>query len=317
MTNHSYLDFLPCLYLFTIEVVGKGVLKMKKFLFIFLVIVALTSFSEAKRKTKKYLKDHKYNSDVLQEQIVEAEPVEVRFEQLKQTESEQERDVLEAMDPCDGKCGSGQVCELADGVAMCVCITSCPEEKDPRRKVCSNLNTTWGSDCELHQMRCWCRSAHENCVVDREKQSHMHIDYYGDCHEPKECKQEEMVDFPRRMRDWLFNVMRDTADRDELSTYYMQMEREAETNLSKRWINAAIWKFCELDKSNDRTISRHEIFPIRAPLVALEHCIAPFLDKCDGDGNHRITLKEWASCLEINEDEIEDRCEDVRDTNEE
>jgi len=48
-------------------------------------------------------------------------------------------------------------------------------------------------------------------------------------------------------------------------------------------------------------VSRHELFPIRAPLMALEHCIAPFLDSCDVDDNHRITLKEWGKCLELPE----------------
>lgn len=35
--------------------------------------------------------------------------------------------------------------------------------------------------------------------------------------------------------------------------------------------------------------------------MALEHCIAPFLNKCDADDDHLITLKEWARCLELNE----------------
>lgn len=109
-----------------------------------------------------------------------------------------------------------------------------------------------------------------------------------------------MADFPRRMRDWLFNVMRDLADRQELTPHYMKMEREAESNLTRRWTNAAVWKFCDLDgHPPDRSVSRHELFPIRAPLMSLEHCIAPFLDKCDADGNHKITLQEWATCLEL------------------
>ncbi|CAH1407584.1 unnamed protein product [Nezara viridula] len=230
---------------------------------------------------------------------------------------EEDPDVLEAVDPCEGKCRSGQVCQLSEGVAMCVCIPSCPEEADPRRKVCSNLNITYDSDCAIHQMRCWCRSSDRKCVGDKEKLSHIHIDYYGECRQHDECTENQMADFPRRMRDWLFNIMRDSADREELSPHYLRMEREAETNLTKRWVNAAIWKFCDLDTSNDRTISRHEVFPIRAPLIALEHCIAPFLDKCDADGNHRITMQEWASCLEIKEDEIEDQCDIVRDENDE
>lgn len=63
----------------------------------------------------------------------------------------------------------------------------------------------------------------------------------------KECTKEEMADFPRRMRDWLFNIMRDLADRQELTPHYLNMEREAESNMTRRWTNAAIWKFCDLD----------------------------------------------------------------------
>lgn len=66
-----------------------------------------------------------------------------------------------------------------------------------------------------------------------------------------------MADFPRRMRDWLFNVMRDLADRRELTPHYLKMEREAETNLTRRWTNAAIWKWCDLDGNPpDRYICR-------------------------------------------------------------
>jgi hypothetical protein len=56
-----------------------------------------------------------------------------------------------------------------------------------------------------------------------------------------------MADFPRRMRDWLFNIMRDLADRQELTPFYLKMEREAESNLTRRWSNAAVWKWCDLD----------------------------------------------------------------------
>lgn len=111
-----------------------------------------------------------------------------------------------------------------------------------------------------------------------------------------------MDDFPRRMRDWLFNIMRDMADRDELSPFYKEMEREAESNMTRRWTNAAIWKWCDLDgHPHDRAISRHELFPIRAPLMSLEHCIAPFLNNCDENDDHKISLKEWGKCLQVDE----------------
>lgn len=114
------------------------------------------------------------------------------------------------------------------------------------------------------------------------------------------CKEEDMADFPRRMRDWLFNIMRDLADRQELPTHFLKMQREAETNLTLRWTNAAIWKWCDLDgHPHDRTVSRHELFPIRAPLMALEHCIAPFLDSCDINDDHNISLLEWGKCLQL------------------
>lgn len=116
------------------------------------------------------------------------------------------------------------------------------------------------------------------------------------------CKEADMLDFPRRMRDWLFNIMRDLADRHELPPHFYKMQREAETNLTLRWSNAAVWKWCDLDgHPHDRSVSRHELFPIRAPLMALEHCIAPFLDSCDVDNDHKITLKEWGKCLQLDE----------------
>lgn len=110
-----------------------------------------------------------------------------------------------------------------------------------------------------------------------------------------------MEDFPRRMRDWLFNVMRDLVEREEINDHYKAMELEAETNLTRRWANAAVWKWCDLDLSHDRSVSRHELFPIRAPLMSLEHCIAPFLESCDPNDDHRITLQEWGNCLKLDE----------------
>lgn len=103
------------------------------------------------------------------------------------------------------------------------------------------------------------------------------------------------------MRDWLFNVMNDLAQNDEFPAQYKTLQNEAETNHTRRWANAAIWKWCDLDVQHDRSVSLHELFPIRAPLMALEHCIAPFLESCDPNGDHYITLQEWGKCLELNE----------------
>lgn len=294
-------------------------------LVIFAFLVTDTLAEVKIRKHKKYRRIHK---------PANTEKPQVESENSQQTVESEEKvenarppmaageDVVEnkvpMIDPClDVQCGAGMVCELdKQGEPQCVCIEACPEETETRRKVCSNSNETWSSDCAVYQQRCWCRNNDPKCKGEQYK--HIHIEYYGVCREMPKCSDDEMADFPRRMRDWLFNVMRDLADRRELSPKFLEMEKDAESNMTRRWTNAAMWKFCDLDgHPPDRYVSRHELFPIRAPLMALEHCIAPFLNSCDSDDDHRITLKEWAKCLELDEEEIEDKCDDLVSTEEE
>jgi len=213
-------------------------------------------------------------------------------------------------DPCTKiHCGAGRVCQVQDDSAQCVCIPECPDESDPRRKVCTNRNETWGSDCEVHRQRCLCDTRDDRC--SNAKNSHIHIDYYGECKELQLCTEEEMLDFPRRMREWLFHVMKELADREELDRKVMENFSHVETELNKKWSKAAVWKFCDLDATHDRSVSRHELFPIRAPLMSLEHCISPFLESCDADDDHRITLVEWGKCLGLGEGDLEGRCEEI------
>jgi len=57
------------------------------------------------------------------------------------------------------------------------------------------------------------------------------IDYFsffsGECRTIPKCEPEELVDFPRRMKEWLFNVMEELAERSELSPYYKDLQIEA------------------------------------------------------------------------------------------
>ena len=47
-------------------------------------------------------------------------------------------------------------------------------------QVCSNFNETFRSDCEIHQMRCFCEQEIPNRrCEDPEKYKHVHIEYYG------------------------------------------------------------------------------------------------------------------------------------------
>nr|XP_023029545.1 SPARC [Leptinotarsa decemlineata] len=312
-------------------------------LVVVLVLLVTDAYAFEKRKNKKFRRKHiappKASEEILEE-MLEAEKVAAEeADDAKNTDSEKDdaenavdgdagsvgappqvaaQDFIDnrvrVLDPCmEVHCGAGRVCQVdSEGEPQCICIPSCPVETESRRKVCSNYNETWTSDCAIYQQRCLCDKGDPQCKGAQYK--HVHIEYYGECREMPECTKEEMADFPRRMRDWLFNIMRDLADRQELTPHYLNMEREAESNMTRRWTNAAIWKFCELDGNPpDRSVSRHELFPIRAPLMALEHCIAPFLNTCDIDNSHRITIKEWAKCLELDEDDIEDKCEDIID----
>ena len=56
----------------------------------------------------------------------------------------------------------------------------------------------------------------------------------GECRVIPDCKPDELVDFPRRMREWLYHVMQELSERKELSYYYQEMEKEAEvvTNIA-------------------------------------------------------------------------------------
>nr|CAD7444791.1 unnamed protein product [Timema bartmani] len=297
---------------------------MKLQLVLLAVVVSLLVTDVLGDKVRKYKKFRRHRTTSTTTTTTESEPEIAEegekdlYSMLEQDEKEQDKQDKEdedkpdseeikdnnvAMhDPCAEKhCGAGRVCVLDElEQAQCVCIPACPEEADPRRKVCSNHNETWGSDCEVYQMRCWCDKGGPECKGEEYK--HVHIEYYGVCRDMPECTEEEKADFPRRMRDWLFNIMRDLADRQELTPHYLKMEREAENNLTRRWSNAAVWKWCDLDgHPHDSSVSRHELFPIRAPLMALEHCIAPFLDSCDVNDDHRITLKEWGKCLQLDE----------------
>jgi len=303
---------------------------MKRLLFIAFLAVLLISDAHSQRTKKKRIRHQE--KKVVEEEVtpeiteVKAEDHRAELEAKLQLLAEREgegineietfADFEKEQDPCaDKRCGPGRECTPTEqGKAKCVCLTACPTEEDNRRRVCSNYNETWNSDCELYRSRCLCDENSVECTNHLNK--HLHIEYYGECRDMPACAEQEMADFPRRMRDWLFNVMRELADRRELSAHYLQMEREAEraTNESRRSVVAAVWKWCDLDgHPHDRQVSRHELFPIRAPLMALEHCIAPFLDNCDADNDHRITLKEWGQCLEVPQDEMEEKCDDVRE----
>ncbi|XP_013789003.1 SPARC-like isoform X2 [Limulus polyphemus] len=290
---------------------------MKFILVLLFCIILYTDTLAKKQKLRDEIEKENVDDDKKDELDLIADD-EAEEKEQKNEVIDEEEELKTPKDPCAGHyCGAGRICALNDqDEPICDCVPQCPVETDERRKVCSNHNETWSSDCEVYRVRCLCNKDREECL--KKKYNHVHVNYYGICREIPDCTKEEMGDFPRRMREWLFAVMQELARRNELDKYYMKLEEEAEQDLSLKWVNAIVWKFCDLDAHpEDRAVSRHELFPIRAPLLAMEHCIAPFLDSCDLDSDHIITLVEWGTCLGLKEDEIEDKCKSVRKKQEE
>lgn len=210
--------------------------------------------------------------------------------------------------PCyEKKCLRGEECIIEDSKAKCICFRDCPDEPDPRLKVCSVQNETFDSECHLDRQKCLCTNGDQECQHSSPKK--LRLDYYGACKEQTPCEDWELQQFPGRMRDWTFVVMKEMARRNELGDYIPLLKN---ANADDHHTDAVIWKFCDLDvQPQDRTVSRRELLMVIATIKPMEHCLVPFLNKCDDNNDHIISLEEWGKCLELQQDHIADKCEAI------
>jgi hypothetical protein len=51
---------------------------------------------------------------------------------------------------------------------------------------------------------------------------------------------------------------------------------------------------------------------IREKMMEMENWIEKLIDYCDVDEKNSINMKEWGKCMEIEEDEIEEKWEEMR-----
>lgn len=213
------------------------------------------------------------------------------------------------VEPCSlKKCDEGHECVSDDkGKAICVCAKKCPVETDIRARVCSTKNVTFDSICEVHRQRCMCKKNSKDCLNKEYK--NIKVDYYGPCKMQKECTEEQLAGFPHRMREWLFLIMEELAERSELNDREVkvakQAKRQKERNKDTYWYKPVFWEFCKLDRSLNGQINFVEMEPIRAPLVPLEQCMEPFLEKCK-NGKRNISMEDWAKCIGIKDDVVKD-----------
>jgi len=216
------------------------------------------------------------------------------------------------INPClEKSCKRGEMCTVDKRLkARCICIPKCDvtPEGDHRYEVCARHNVTYPSECQLNRDHCLCRRRLEGC--SREGVGKIRLDYYGACQELTPCNARESKQFPARMREWLFLVMKQLAVRAEIPNYLDFLEKARhEGNHS----HAVIWKFCDLDVDPaDRFVTRRELLHTVQSLKAMEHCLVPFLDTCDADSDGQITLLEWGTCLQLEAEVMKDECKSIR-----
>lgn len=292
----------------------------------FLALMALVALvADAKLKKKKsQTKDEDWEGleDMLKQiDEIEAKKTKVVEGELRDDDDEEfdheaddeksaEKAVME--NPCeDHHCGWGKECMLnKDNEPHCECIRECPSVPDleDSDKVCSNQNETFDSICHLYRERCLCRNKDDGC--EKKKHHKVHLEYLGQCKRLTECTEEHLEQFPQRMSDWLFQVMKDLNDREQLhGDDWINMLTEAESDEHLKHVYPVVWKFCDLDaKPHDKEVSHHELIPITAPVMPMESCIKPFLKRCDTNDNNKISLSEWGKCLGLKKGEIIERC---------
>ncbi|KAI3386478.1 hypothetical protein SNEBB_003766 [Seison nebaliae] len=218
--------------------------------------------------------------------------------------------------PCDLKvCELGEICKLnsneieegKEPEVECVCDDRCDELE--AIEVCDSSNTTWKSECHYNSAICQCRNESKDCpdksIIETE------VDYYGKCTEQLECPKNHLESFPERFTFWIYDVMNYMKDHKSLEEKYEkllekvtegkeELKKENSTTVINEWLKYAVmWEFCELDENHVGHITSENYQMIKRSLKAVEHCIEPFLQHCDDDGDNQITESEWLKCLKI------------------
>ncbi|MBN3320625.1 SPRC protein, partial [Atractosteus spatula] len=229
-----------------------------------------------------------------------------------------------AENPClNHHCKKGKVCEVDENnTPVCVCQdpSTCPSSVGEFEHVCGTDNKTYDSSCHFFATK---------CTLEGTKKGHkLHLDYIGPCKYIAPCLDNELNEFPLRMRDWLKNVLVTLYERDEENNLLTEKQKlrvkkiyENEKRLHagehsldllahdfeknyNMYIFPVHWQFGQLDQHPvDGYLSHTELAPLRAPLIPMEHCTTRFFSQCDVDNDKYIALDEWASCFGLKERE--------------
>ncbi|XP_066303328.1 uncharacterized protein [Branchiostoma lanceolatum] len=102
----------------------------------------------------------------------------------------------------------------------------------------------------------------------------------------KVCSTEELEDMGNRLLEW-FKVIRKNDEKETPDT---------NKNVQICYEPAVGWMFSKLDVNFDLFLSKKELSLIEYD--EYEHCITPFIDRCDRIKDGILSANEWCSCFE-------------------
>lgn len=130
------------------------------------------------------------------------------------------------------------------------------------------------------------------------------------------CPVIEMQNIPNRLVDW-FHVLKTNERRKmfmeqnkpskvvlremsfveaKLKSLYSQLACSLQEDDGQEICYTPVkWMFEHLDADGDKSLTDEELLEIEE--INSEHCIKPFLQHCDEDGNGEVRLKEFCKCL--------------------
>uniref|UniRef100_H3AFJ9 SPARC-like 2 n=1 Tax=Latimeria chalumnae TaxID=7897 RepID=H3AFJ9_LATCH len=176
---------------------------------------------------------------------------------------------------------AGSWCQVVEEsgirVPKCLCPKACPRlEAAP---VCSVVGKSYLNQCLLHKEAC-------------RKRRKIGVAHNGQCVEVKAaCSEEEYNQFPFRLLDW-FVQLSEISRNGKIS----QATKQVCMSQAER-LQLAEWQFHTFDRNKNGKLGQRELKKFRYKHMPLEHCARKFLQSCDIDGNRKIILKEWLSCL--------------------
>ncbi|KAK1175889.1 SPARC-like [Acipenser oxyrinchus oxyrinchus] len=229
--------------------------------------------------------------------------------------------------PCEGfRCKQGKTCKAnEENKPECVCQDprSCLPSVNEFEHVCGTDNKTYDTSCQLFATK---------CSLEGTKKGHrLHLDYTGSCKYIAPCQNDELAQFPLRMRDWLKNVLLQLFELDMKTPGFLTakqhlraqkiyesqrrlqagdhsielLARDFEKNYNM-YIYPVHWQFAQMDQHQaDRHLSHSELASLRAPLIPMEHCTSQFFQECDADKDKQVSFKEWCHCFGIKDEDMD------------